>query len=102
MLATAKTARPKIQECQKLHGTRGFRYYGANGHCSKDSVSINKRQVYLTQANGKEKSPKALDIRDSGDFLLSGGFFLNDNLRKNRPITARQISSTGANEKAIV
>ena len=65
-------------------------------------VVYDKRQAYLIQANGKEKSPKSLDIKGFGDCLVLGDFLLNGHFRRKRPITARQILTTGANEKAIV
>ena len=35
-------------------------------------IYIDKRIAYLIQANGKEKSPKALGIRDFGEFVRFG------------------------------
>ena len=65
-------------------------------------IYIDKRQAYLIQANGKRKSPKALDTRGSGDCLLLVSSIWNSHFRRKRLITARQILTTGANGKEIV
>ena len=61
-----------------------------------------KRQAYLIQANGNENSPKALDIRDSGEFLILDAYPLKGRFRGNRPKFAYEVFPTGANKKAIV
>ena len=42
MLANAKAISPKTKKCLKPHGTSGFRHYGANWHCIKDGMNIEK------------------------------------------------------------
>lgn len=65
-------------------------------------VFLDKRQAYLIQANGSENSPKVLDIRDFGEFLILDAYPLKGRFRGKRPTTAHQVLPTGANEKEIV
>ena len=45
----------------------------------------------LIQVNGREKSPKSLDIKGFVDCLLLGDSLLNGHFRRNRPTTAHQV-----------
>ena len=68
----------------------------------EDIRCIDKRIAYLIQANGNENSPKALDIRDFGEFLILDAYPLKGRFRGNRPKFAYEVFPTGANKKAIV
>lgn len=105
MLAITKAASPKIKKHLKPHGTSGFRHYGANWHCIKDGMNIDKRIAYLIQANENEEnenSLKALDIRGFREFLILDASPVNDRFRGNRPRFSYEILPTGANKKTAV
>ena len=84
------------------HQWRDFAAFRAKWHCIKDGMNIDKRIAYLIQANEKENSPKSLDIRGSGEFLVLDVFFLQGRFRRNRPMSVHEILPKGANEKVIV
>ena len=102
MNISTKTANRKTQNSHKPHGTSGLRHYSPNRHCIKDGMNIDKRIAYLIQANEKENSPKSLDIRGSGEFLVLDAYPLKGRFRENRPKFAYEVFPTGANKKTAV